>query len=240
MYLSFHILVFGVALVYSFLDVGTQSLWVALVCFGGLFGLGFVLCFFKGPFWSFSLLASLALLDSPLCVAETPSLLASETSTLLVRDLNVLTVLESWLLVHFVNKRWKLSWLQISEACKWCSFYLFKSHPYSPLKYIHFGVEYLVVVLGTSLSLICSCCPGRIQKFHARFQFSTAEAARLWGLFSLPWSPRQWPSPCRPLRGQVTLGVHSDSREAWSIEGTLMCCVSGETSLLTVLMFLDI
>lgn len=100
-----------------------------------------------------------------------------------------------------------------------------KSHLCSPFTYFHFR-GWVDSDIWLSLS---SHSPGRIQEFHACIQFSAAEAACLWSLFSLPWSPWQWPSSCRPLRGQVTLGVHSDPWEARSIKGMLMCCVSEET-----------
>lgn len=105
----------------------------------------------------------------------------------------------------------------------------FRGHVYSPFKYFCAGVDYLVVVLCTLLSSLYSLSPGRIQKFHACIQFSTAEIACLWSLLCLPWPPWQWPSPCRPLWRQIALGVHSDPWEARSVEGSLMYFVSGET-----------
>lgn len=98
--LAFQILAFWGCVGIQFLDIGTRSPWVALVCFPGLFGLVFVLCFFEGPFRRLSL-ASVVLQRSSLCVADTafPAGLGDQHPACL-RDLNVLIVLKSWLLVH--------------------------------------------------------------------------------------------------------------------------------------------
>lgn len=72
---------------------------------------------------------------------------------------------------------------------------------------------------SSNVSVVMFFLSGRIPKLYASLQLPTAEASSVWGVFRLPWSPRQRSPSGWSLWREASPGLHPDQRKTGPIKG---------------------